>query len=131
MLLHYVELLWYNSLNKTMGNGAVVMQFDYSRVLLDKRERKIFKRFKRSDTAVLTKNEFELLRKKDLVKGVLDGQSDWFKVKANHGICEISDNGRDYRLYKQFVAKSVAIEWVRYAVTTAIAVAAFIESFFF
>ena len=107
------------------------MPFDYSRVLLDKRERKIFKRFKHSDTAVLTKDEFKLLRKKDLVKGVLGGQSDSFDITIDKGLCEISDNGRDYRLYKQFVAKSVAIEWVRYAVTTAIAVAAFIKSFCF
>lgn len=44
---------------------------DYSLIILTNEEQILFGRFKRSDSVCLTKDEFEVLRNRGLVKGLL------------------------------------------------------------
>lgn len=101
-------------------------QIDYSLIMLSDRERKIFEKFKVSDTATLTREEFRLLREKGLVAGTMSGASDWFDSLPNKGVCKLSDRGRDLRSYQMLVRRKESTESVRYWITTVIAILALI-----
>lgn len=56
-----------------------------------------------------------------------------YKWSAQDGIysIDLTDTGRCYFERQHDLSRKEKIEWIRYAITTAIALAAFIKSFFF
>lgn len=102
---------------------------EVSKIVLTSDEQKVFARFKRSDSAVLTKAEFQLLRRKNLVKDCIDGKSSWFDDLPEKGVCAISDFGEDLRAYQKQQTNARRKDSRRYWITTVIASAALVKSF--
>ena len=97
---------------------------DPTQVHLPKPESKLFRKFKYSDKAELTDQEFCQLRNYGLVKGAINGKSDWFEDLPSKGIVVISDFGKRYREF----LREKSHDNIRYIITTSIAVAALIIS---
>lgn len=76
------------------------MPTDYSLIVLTEEELATFKKFKKSDTAFLTKEEFKSLERKGLLISVIDGKSTWFEW-AFDGMCTLSQKGKEYRTYRK------------------------------
>lgn len=100
---------------------------DYSLIILTNEEQILFDRFKRSDSVCLTKDEFEVLRNRGLVKGLLGGKSDFFDLPSS-GICEISELGKRLRVYQTRSKKQHVWTEFRAWATLAIALIALIVS---
>ncbi len=101
---------------------------DYSKIVLTRDEQRLFNRFKHADEAVLTRAEFNLLYKKNLVKGAIGGKSNWFEDIPASGTCQISDNGKDLRAFQSGMQHRNRIENIRYCITTGISVIALITA---
>ena len=76
------------------------MPTDYSLIVLTEEELATFKKFKKSDTAFLTKEEFRLLERKGLLISVIDGKSTWFDGISD-GMCTLSQKGKEFRSYRK------------------------------
>lgn len=103
---------------------------DVTKIILTPAEQRAFDKFVgESDTADLTKQEFQLLKNKGLLKNLMDGNSGWFYDMPDHGQCELNDTGKSLRAYqaRQHGAEKKASR--RYWITTGIAIAALIKSF--
>ena len=85
-----------------------MQQIDYSKIVLTDHERQIFDRFNSQDTATLTKQEFQVLRKQGLIKNSINGKTSWFDHLPEKGVCILSDKGMLYRQYLQNQAKNNA-----------------------
>lgn len=72
----------------------------YYEVVLSKYEQKLFNRFKRRDRAYFKREEYRILLDKELVKGTLGGETDWFHDFPEDGEAIISELGRDVRSYQ-------------------------------
>ena len=98
-------------------------------IVLTKQEQTLFKRFKNGQHIALQRDEAKCIWRFGLIEEHLewDGsvQLPW------DGTFKISDKGKHYLQFQQEKRKRKQIEWIRYIITTAIAVAAFIKSFFF
>lgn len=94
---------------------------DPNQLHLPKSEAKVFRKFKSSDQAELTIQEFKKLRHYHLVKGAINGISDWFfdDLPAK-GLVNISDFGKQYRER----LREKHLENIKYVITTFITVAA-------
>lgn len=97
---------------------------DPTQLYLPKPESKVFQKFKSSDKAELTAQEFCKLRNYGLVNGAINGKSDWFDDLPPKGIVVISDFGRQYREF----LREKRHDNIRYIITTSIAVAALVIS---
>lgn len=97
---------------------------DPAQLHLPKTESKLFQKFKHSDKAELTDQELRQLRMYGLVKGAINGKSDWFEDLPPKGTVVISDFGKQYREF----LREKQHENIRYIITTSIAVAALIIS---
>lgn len=75
-------------------------QIDYSKIVLTKKEQTIFDKFKDTDSAALSTDEFHILKNKDLICNTIDGKTNWFEKYPSKGICVISDKGRNLRAYQ-------------------------------
>lgn len=74
--------------------------FDPSMLFLSASEEALFlKRFRKTDSAQLTRNEFMAFRSRGLVKGAMSGVSDWFDGLPDKGVCELSDKGKMFRAF--------------------------------
>ena len=76
------------------------MPTDYSLIVLTEEDLATFKKFKKSDTAFLTKEEFKSLERKGLLISVIDGKSTWFEG-AFDGMCSLSQKGKEFRAYRK------------------------------
>ena len=76
------------------------MPTDYSLIVLTEEDLATFKKFKKSDTAFLTKEEFKSLERKGLLISAIDGKSSWFDGISD-GMCTLSQKGKEYRTYRK------------------------------
>lgn len=97
---------------------------DVSKMVLTKSELKLLKRIKKCGVATLTKEEARLIFGKGLVVLVSRPQEEMFSLS-------LSETGERYFTYRAQISHEKLAGWARYIITTAIAVAAFIKSFFF
>lgn len=103
-------------------------QTNYSLFVLSDREQCAFDKFKNCDTAMLTLEEFKMLRDKHLVIGSIAGKSDRFDGLPESGLCDISEEGKNLRAYQLIQFRNNRKKDIRYWITTAIAVGALIIS---
>lgn len=99
---------------------------DVSKIVLTDVEQKIFDRFKRTDSAELTKEEYKVLLHKNLILDSIGGSSGWFDDLPEKGLCSLSDVGKDLRAYQAQRSKAERKSSRRYWITTGIAIAAFL-----
>ena len=97
---------------------------DYEKILLTNMEQIAFDKFKYSDTSTLTKTEFQMLKAKGLIIGSINGKSDWFDDLPQSGICEISNLGKNLRLYQHNQKILTRKENRRYRINTALSIIA-------
>lgn len=103
---------------------------DVTKIFLTTAEQQAFDKFSGdNETAVLTYDEFALLRNKGLVKDQMDGASGWFDALPEQGMCQLTDAGKSLHAYQIAEAKSKRTEALRYRITTGIALVALIKSF--
>ena len=103
---------------------------DVTKIILTPAEQRAFNKFVcESDTADLTKEEFQLLINKGLLKDLMNGKSGWFSVMPDHGQCELNDTGKSLRAYQARQHSAEKKNNRRYWITTGIAIAALIKSF--
>lgn len=76
-----------------------MQQTDYSLIVLTKKQKLIFKKFSKKDTALLTINEFNTMKGTSLLEQSIDGKSTWFDIDVTRGICRLSKHGLKYRAY--------------------------------
>ena len=76
------------------------MPTDYSLIVLTDEESAVFKKFKKTNTAFLTKEEFRLLERKGLLISAIDGKSSWFDGISD-GMCTLSQKGKELRSYQK------------------------------
>lgn len=107
---------------------------DYSIFVLSDYEQSLFDRFKDSEnaSATLTREEFNVLRKKDLVTGTINGKSGWFDELPESGVCTLSGFGKGLRAYQKKQereqlknAKSERLKEIRAWITLGIAILGF------
>lgn len=60
---------------------------DVKTITLSAEQQKSFDKFKKSNSARLTKEEFMLLRKDKLLEPTMDGKSDWYSELPSVGEC--------------------------------------------
>ena len=101
---------------------------DVSKVVLDEPTQKAFNKFRRKDKAILTPEQFNLLSEERLIKALSNGKpTNWGSPKGNSE-CEISDLGKKLRAYQYQQNRNQKTENIRYLVTTAIAIAAWVTA---
>ena len=106
------------------GKGGCFMDS----LFLSHAEQAAFDKFKTSDSAALSKDEYKLLLGYGLVEKSLDGSSGWFESLPDSGECRLSRKGIAFRSYQQAAQKRKRLETIRYTITTTIAVIALILS---
>lgn len=72
---------------------------DFSKISLSDEERAAFKKFKKTDSAFLTAEEFKLLRQTKLIENSMDGSSGYFDALPSSGKCVLSVNGKRYKAF--------------------------------
>lgn len=103
---------------------------DVTKMFLTPEEQRAFDKFAGgSDTADLTRDEFRLLLLKKLIVDSMDGKSAWFSDTPEHGICVLSNTGKELRAYQDMQAHNAKKSDRRYWITTGIAIAALVKSF--
>ena len=100
---------------------------DITKIILTPEQQKAFDKFT-SDTAELTKAEFEALLRQGIIKNSFGGKSGWFDSLAETGICELNDAGKSLRAYQAAQTRDIKKNDRRYWITTGIAVAALITA---
>lgn len=101
---------------------------DVKTITLSAEQQKAFDKFKNSNSACLTKEEFALLRKDKLLEPTMDGKSDWYSELPAAGECHLSDAGKRLRAYQASIAKAERKSTHRFTITTGIAIAALLNS---
>ena len=101
---------------------------DVSKIVLTDTEQAIFDRFRKTDSAELTIDEYKILIHKGLIKDSICGNSGWFSDLPEKGICSLSDKGKDLKAYQSMQRRLSRQASRRYWITTGIAVAAFLLS---
>lgn len=76
-----------------------MQQTDYSMIVLTKEQKKVFRKFKKSNSAILTIDEFKVMNGTALLEQAIDGKSTWFDVNVTKGVCKLSKHGIKYRAY--------------------------------
>lgn len=90
---------------------------------LTEEEKRIFREFKRSNSAKLTKSEFQTMLRSKLVDGGFGGEYYWFSNGSfDEGIACLSENGLRVKAAMQAEKKLS----VRYWITTGVAIAGFL-----
>ena len=90
---------------------------------LTEEEKRIFRKFKRSNSARLTKAEFQTMLRSKLVDGGFGGEYYWFSNGSfDEGIACLSENGLRVKAAMQAEKKL----GVRYWITTGVAIAGFL-----
>lgn len=88
--------------------------FDYSKLTLTDEEQAIFDRFRKSDIAVLTRMEYHILRKKQLITVNMDGEDPWYNDDIQSGVCKLSPHGKGLRVYQNGIRRAEAKAEERY-----------------
>ncbi len=101
---------------------------DYEKFVLGDYEQELFDRFRDSDQIQMTRTEFEILRKKGLVEGALSGNSDWFDLKEESGIVQLSGFGKGLRAFQKKQRKQEEKEDRRYKTSTRLSILAIVIS---
>lgn len=90
---------------------------------LTEEEKRIFRKFKRSNSARLTKAEFQTMLRSKLVDGGFGGEYYWFSEGSfDEGIACLSENGLRVKAAMRAEKKLS----VRYWITTGVAIAGFL-----
>lgn len=90
---------------------------------LTEEEKRIFRKFKRSNSAKLTKSEFQTMLRSKLVDGGFGGECYWFSNGSfDEGVACLSENGLRVKAAMQAEKKLS----VRYWITTGVAIAGFL-----
>lgn len=90
---------------------------------LTEEEKRIFRKFKRSNSARLTKAEFQTMLRSKLVDGGFGGEYYWFSEGSfDEGIACLSENGLRVKAAMRAEKKLSA----RYWITTGVAIAGFL-----
>lgn len=105
---------------------------DYSEIVLTQDEKKIFHKFKHSDNAHMSIDEFNIISKTGLIKSCIDGKDPFYPDSPQEGTCELSEYGKRYKayLFNQYKhnRKESRKFWIPYLITTAIAVTGLVNS---
>lgn len=89
---------------------------------LTEEEKRIFRKFKRSNSAKLTKSEFQTMLRSKLVDGGFGGEYYWFSNGSfDEGVACLSENGLRVKAAMRAEKKLS----VRYWITTGVAIAGF------
>ena len=102
---------------------------DVTKVHLTKKERKVFKKFGDDGTAELTLAEFETLRHTKLIQDRLGNYPPGSSTLPPSGKCWLSGDGAEYRRYYLAQRAAERKSTRRYWITTGIAIAALVKSF--
>lgn len=90
---------------------------------LTEEEKRIFRKFKRSNSAKLTKSEFQTMLRSKLVDGGFVGEYYWFSNGSfDEGVACLSENGLRVKAAMRAEKKLS----VRYWITTGVAIAGFL-----
>lgn len=90
---------------------------------LTEEENRIFRKFKRSNSAKLTKSEFQTMLRSKLVDGGFGGEYYWFSNGSfDEGVACLSENGLRVKAAMRAEKKLS----VRYWITTGVAIAGFL-----
>lgn len=103
-------------------------QTDYASIVLTKEEQQAFNKFTTTDIAELEESEFNRLRKKKLVEGEITPDSGLFTVYPRDKKCKITDYGKNLRIYQYNQRQIEQKADKRYAINTAISLAALVVS---
>lgn len=97
---------------------------DYSQFVLTGEEQSLFDRFKESDTAVLTLAEYQILYYKRLILPEIDGIVPIPPNDIQSGTCELSQRGKELRVYQDALHKAENTARFRFWVPVGISVGA-------
>lgn len=104
---------------------------DFNTIVLFDNELKCLKKLNKSEyPLMLEQNMLYQLHRYSLIKQVITG-IDHYGEPITDGACTINDKGKRYLIYLKQNAKPYKTEWIRYSITTIIAVAALIISIVF
>ncbi len=99
---------------------------DYTKLILTSQEQELFDRFKESDTATLTPEEYHILRKRNLILSEMSGNSPFFSDDLQSGVCKLSQIGKEFRAYQKKLDEAEHIARIRHWVPVAISAVALI-----
>ena len=97
----------------------------FDQIVLTKDERTALKKIHRDQVSFRVYDPYDALWKHRLIAGKRSNSD------ANVIAVRITDTGLRYLLYLKGKQAAKRNEWIRYGITTAIALAAFVKSFFF
>ncbi len=102
-------------------------KIDFDKILISRSEKKALRKLQKYGLVELDKETFNYFFINDLVyqHGT---ECDAFGSIIPDGRCQLSETGKRFCLYRKAVISAKRIEWARYLITTAIAVAALIAS---
>jgi hypothetical protein len=101
---------------------------DFNTIVLAKEELKCLKKINKSKIpSVINQDIMFSLVDYSLIKQVITGQDD-YGTPITDGSCEINDKGKRYLIFLKQKARPSKAEWIRYGITTIIAIAALIVS---
>ncbi|GEM_PF-6859132 len=99
------------------------MDYKFSEIILNKNEIILIKKLKKQYLHIEDDSVIQTLSKYQLIQKVYDGIDHDFNLIFN-GDFEITDFGKRYLIYLERINKNSFWEWVRYIITTLIAVSA-------
>lgn len=108
----------------------VIFTIDVTKIFLSQEVQAIFDKFKDSDTAELTREEFNQLRDVGLVRGSLGGVSDFFDGLPASGICKLSERGISLKAYQRLKSSEWATLRKEAKETRYIAIASLVVAIF-
>lgn len=101
---------------------------DFITIVLNKDETKCLKKLnKLKSKSKIENNIMTSLLDYSLIQQVITGQ-DNYGDPTTDGSCVINDRGKRYLIYLKQNSKPSRVEWIRYGITTIIAIAALIVS---
>ena len=101
---------------------------DFNTIVLDKNELRCLRKLNKSKTKnLISPDIMHSLLDYSLIRQVITGQ-DGYGSPITDGSCLINDRGTRYLIYLKQKAKPSKAEWIRYGITTVIAIAALIVS---
>ena len=100
-------------------------QTDFSKVVLTREEERVLEKFKHKKIVELTKNEIDILSNTNLIENPFKNLSEFLgDTIPDTALCELSEHGEKYLKSCKNLRNKQLIEWIRYAITTSIAIAA-------
>lgn len=106
-----------------------ITKANFEDIVLTPHEKQLFKQFKNGKIIMISRDDAFCIRRFGLIEEHLvwvgSEQLPW------DGTFVISDKGKHYLQYLKAARRKIQTDWIRYIITTAIAIAAFIKSFFF